>query len=134
MIRTVKGFGIVNKAEIDVFLELSCFINDPMDVGNLGLSCPIYKVWLIIVPASCGCSENGTNQHMESACNSVWDGTFCLVLSVLPWAADTRGGGTFEILLPWNFPVWWDGGGGRCPVLGTNSESWITLWERRVRK
>ena len=35
MIHTVKGFGIVNKAEIDVFLELSCFFHDPMDVGNL---------------------------------------------------------------------------------------------------
>ena len=35
MIHTVKGFGIVNKAEIDVFLELSCFFNDPADVGNL---------------------------------------------------------------------------------------------------
>ena len=32
---TVKGFGIVNKAEIDVFLELSCFFNGPVDVGNL---------------------------------------------------------------------------------------------------
>ena len=32
---TAKGFGIVNKAEIDVFLELSCFFNDPADVGNL---------------------------------------------------------------------------------------------------
>ena len=31
----VKGFGIVNKAEVDVFLELSCFIDDPVDVGNL---------------------------------------------------------------------------------------------------
>ena len=35
MIHTVKGFGIVIKAEIDVFLELSCFFDDPMDVGNL---------------------------------------------------------------------------------------------------
>ena len=35
MIYTVKGFGIVNKAEIDVFLELSCFFNDAADVGNL---------------------------------------------------------------------------------------------------
>ena len=35
MIHTVKGFGIVNKAEIDIFLELSCFFNDPADVGNL---------------------------------------------------------------------------------------------------
>ena len=32
---TVKGFGIVNKAEIDVFLELSCFFNEPLDVGSL---------------------------------------------------------------------------------------------------
>ena len=35
VIHTVKGFGIVNKAEIDVFLELSCFFEDPADVGNL---------------------------------------------------------------------------------------------------
>ena len=35
VIHTVKGCGIVNKAEIDVFLELSCFSNDPVDVGNL---------------------------------------------------------------------------------------------------
>ena len=35
VIHTVKDFGIVNKAEIDVFLELSCFSDDPVDVGNL---------------------------------------------------------------------------------------------------
>ena len=35
VIHTVKSFGIVNKAEIDVFLELSCFFDDPVDVGNL---------------------------------------------------------------------------------------------------
>ena len=35
VIHTVKGFGIVNQAEIDVFLELSCFFDDPADVGNL---------------------------------------------------------------------------------------------------
>ena len=35
VIHTVKGFGIVNKAEIDVFLELSCFFHDPADIGNL---------------------------------------------------------------------------------------------------
>ena len=40
VIHKVKGFGVVNKAEIDVFLELSCFFDDPVDVGNLisGLS------------------------------------------------------------------------------------------------
>ena len=35
MIHTVKSFGIVNKAEIDAFLELSCFLDDPVDVGDL---------------------------------------------------------------------------------------------------
>ena len=35
VIHTLKAFGIVNKAEIDIFLELSCFFDDPSDVGNL---------------------------------------------------------------------------------------------------
>ena len=35
VIHTVKGFGIVNEVEVDAFLELSCFFNDPADVGNL---------------------------------------------------------------------------------------------------
>ena len=35
MVHTIKGFGIVNKAEVDTFLELSCFLHDPEDVGNL---------------------------------------------------------------------------------------------------
>ena len=35
MIHTLKGFGIVNKAEVDVFLEFSCFFDDPTNVGNL---------------------------------------------------------------------------------------------------
>ena len=40
VIQAVKGFGVVNKVEVDVFLELSCFFDDPADVGNLisGLS------------------------------------------------------------------------------------------------
>ena len=35
VIHTVKGFGVVNKAEVDIFLELSCFFDDATDVGNL---------------------------------------------------------------------------------------------------
>ena len=35
VIHTVKGLGVVNKAEVDVFLELSCFFDDPADAGNL---------------------------------------------------------------------------------------------------
>ena len=54
VIHTVKGFGIVSKAEVDVFLELSCFSNDPVDVGNLTSgSFAFYKyclnIWNFIV-------------------------------------------------------------------------------------
>ena len=50
VISTVKGFGIVNKAEVDVFLELSCFLSDPVDVGNLSsgfsaFSKSILNIW-----------------------------------------------------------------------------------------
>ena len=43
MIHTVKGFGIVNKAEVDIFLEISCFFNDPADVGNLISGSPVFS-------------------------------------------------------------------------------------------
>ena len=54
VIHTVKGFGIVNKAEVDVFLELSRFIDDPVDVGNLiscssAISKTSLNVWKITV-------------------------------------------------------------------------------------
>ena len=49
MIHTVEGFGIVNK--VDVFLELSCFFNDPTDVGNLISGSSAYsKSWLLNEP------------------------------------------------------------------------------------
>ena len=43
VIHTVKGFGIVNKAETDVFLELSCFFDDPVDVSNLISGCSAFS-------------------------------------------------------------------------------------------
>ena len=54
VIYTVKGFGIVNKAEVDVFLELSCFFDDPVDVGNLisgssAFSKSSLKIWKFMV-------------------------------------------------------------------------------------
>ena len=54
VIHTVKGFGIVNKAERDVFLELSCFFHDPADVGNLisgssAFSKTIMNIWKFMV-------------------------------------------------------------------------------------
>ena len=46
VIHTVKGFGVVNKAEVDVFLEVCCFLSDPMDVGSL-ISELVYMQWQI---------------------------------------------------------------------------------------
>ena len=48
VIHTVKGFGVVNKAEIDVFLELSCFFDDPVDIGHLISSSSFSKTSLNI--------------------------------------------------------------------------------------
>ena len=54
VIHTVKGFGIVNKAEIDIFLELSCFFDDSADVGNLISGSPAFSksslnIWKFMV-------------------------------------------------------------------------------------
>ena len=54
VIHTIKGFGIVNKAEVDIFLELSCFFDDPVDVGNLisgssAFSKPSLNIWKFLV-------------------------------------------------------------------------------------
>ena len=54
MIDIVKGFGLVNKAEVDVFLELACFFDDPTDVGNLipgssAFSKSSFNIWEFIV-------------------------------------------------------------------------------------
>ena len=61
VIHTVKGFGVVNKAEIDVFLELSCFFDDPADVGNL-------------ISGSCSCSFS------KSSLN-IWKFMYCWSLA-----------------------------------------------------
>ena len=52
VIHTVKGFGVVSKAKIDVFLELSCFFNDSADVGNLIFGPSVFSksnlyIWMI---------------------------------------------------------------------------------------
>ena len=56
MIHTIKGFGIVNKAEVDIFLEFSCFFDDPVVVGNLiagssGFSKSSLNIWKFTVHA-----------------------------------------------------------------------------------
>ena len=57
VIHTVKGFGIVNKAEVDVFLELSCFYHDPADVGNL-------------IPDSSAFSKTSLNLEVHGSCTA----------------------------------------------------------------
>ena len=103
VIHTVKGFGIVNKTEIDVFLDLSCFFDDPADVGNL-------------ISGSSACSKTSLNiwkftvhvllkpglENFEHYFSSVWDECNCVVV----WAF-------FGIASLWNwnenwsFPVLW---------------------------
>ena len=63
VIHTVKGFGIVNKSEIDVFLELSCFFHDPVDVGNLisgssAFSKTSLNIWKFTVDMNCELAED----------------------------------------------------------------------------
>ena len=55
VIHIVKGFGIVNEAEVLVFLELSCFFYEPMDVGNLNSGSSAFQIQLehMEVPSSC---------------------------------------------------------------------------------
>ena len=49
VIYTVKDFGVVSKAEVDVFLELSCFFSDPTDVGNSAFSKSSLNIWKFTV-------------------------------------------------------------------------------------
>ena len=78
VIHTVKGFGIVNKAEIDVFLELSRFSDDPVDVGNLisdssAFSKTRLNIWKFIVhvllkPGLENFEHNFTSMQDECKC------------------------------------------------------------------
>ena len=103
VIHTVKGFGLVNKAEIDVFLELSCFFNDPLDVGNLisgssGFSKSSLNTWKFAVHVLL---KPGL-EYFQHYFTSVWDECGCAVV----WAF-------FGIAFLWNwnenqpFPVLW---------------------------
>ena len=88
VIHTVKGFGIVNKAEIDVFLELSCFFNDPVDVGNLipgssafsktSLNIWKFTVHVLLKPGLENFEHYFTSMWNECNCVVVWAffGTF----------------------------------------------------------
>ena len=101
VIHTVKGFDIVIKAEIDVFLELSCFFDDPADVGNLisgssAFSKTSLNIWKFMVHVLL---KPGL-ENFEHYFTSVWDENNCAVV-----------GAFFGIAFPcnwnenWPFPV-----------------------------
>ena len=81
VIHTVKGFGVVNKAEVDVFLELSCFFHDPADVGNLlsgssafsktSLNIRKFTVHVLLKPGL---------ENFEHYFTSMWDECNCVVV------------------------------------------------------
>ena len=103
VIHTVKGFGIVNKAGIDVFLELSCFFNDPVDVGNfISGSSAFSKSSLYIWNFSVHIQLKPSLRDFECYLTSMWNGCYCAIV----W--------TFlgiTLLWDWNeswpFPVLW---------------------------
>ena len=71
---TVKGFGVINKAEIDVFLELSCFFHDPANVGNLiSGSSAFSKTSLNIWKFSVHVLLKPGLENFEHYFTSVWD-------------------------------------------------------------
>ena len=103
VIYTVKGFGIVNKAEIDVFLQLPCFFNDPVDVGDLisgssAFSNSILNIWKFTVYVLL----KPTLKNFERDFASMWDKCNCMVV----WAFFI-----IDFLWDWNetwpVPVLW---------------------------
>ena len=77
VINTVKGFGILKKAEIDVFLELSCFFDDPMDVGNVisgssAFSKSSLNVWKFSVHILLKPGSKDFERNRRYASASVW--------------------------------------------------------------
>ena len=73
VIHTVKGFGIVNKADIDVFLEFSCFFDDPVDVGNL-ISCAS-----AFSKTSLNMKEMGIPDHLTCLLRNLYAGQVAVV-------------------------------------------------------
>ena len=81
VIHTVKGFGRVNRAEIDVFLELSCFFHDPADVGNLIFgSSAFFKTSLNIWKFMVHILLKSGLENFEHYFTSVWDECNCAVV------------------------------------------------------
>ena len=103
VIHTVKGFSVVNKAEVDVFLELSCFLHDPVNVGNLisgssafsktTLNIRMFMVHVLLKPGL---------ENFEHYFTSMWDECNCAVVwaffgIAFLWVCNEN----------WPFPVLW---------------------------
>ena len=103
VIHTVKGFDVVNKAEIDVFLELSCFFDDPTDAGSLISGSSVFSksclnIWKFMVHVLLKpCLKN-----FEHYFASMWDECNCMVV----WTF-------FDIVILWDWNENWS-----FPVLG----------------
>ena len=81
VIHTVKGFGLVNKAEVDVFLELSCFFDDPADAGNLiSGSAAFSKTSLNIWNFTVHVLLKPGLENFEHYFTSMWDECNCAVV------------------------------------------------------
>ena len=103
VIHTVKGFGLFNKAEVDVFLELFCFFDDPMDVGNLiSGSSAFSKYNLNIWKFSVHVRLKSSLENFDHYFTSMWNECNCAVVWTFFGIA---------LLLEWNenwpFPVLW---------------------------
>ena len=74
VIHTVKGFGTVNKAEMDVFLKLSCFFDDPADIGNLisgssAFSKTSLNIWKVAVQVLLKLGLENFEHYFTSVCD-----------------------------------------------------------------
>ena len=115
VIYTVKGFGVINKAEVDVFLEFSCFFDDPTDVGNLisgssAFSKSSLNLWNFMVHILL---KSGL-QNFEHNLASMWDECNCAVVWTLVGIAFLRDSWLMELRLGLcdNLEDWdWAGGG-----------------------
>ena len=103
VIHTVKGFSIVNEAEVDVFVESACFFYDPVDVGSLisdssafcksGLYIWNFLIHILLNPSLKGFEYNFANMWNECSCTVIW--TFFGIAFLWDWNEN------------WPFPVLW---------------------------